>query len=119
MDDQAACLAIFLSDSKTPRDDAETERLAKEFLRDRPKSPLVADVRMKRLIFLFRLDLNLTFQAFHIYPALAVRGYVGVVEDEEDALVAATGQAFAHLGLPAPARDPAQFALFTEGEGGE
>jgi Holliday junction DNA helicase RuvB len=30
-----------------------------------------------------------------------------------------TGQAFAHLGLPAPARDPAQFALFTEGEGGE
>ena len=30
-----------------------------------------------------------------------------------------TGQAFAHLGLPAPVRDPAQFALFTEGEGGE
>ncbi len=30
-----------------------------------------------------------------------------------------TGQAFAHLGLPAPARDPAQFALFTDGEGGE
>ena len=30
-----------------------------------------------------------------------------------------TGQAFAHLGLPAPARDPAQFALFSEGEGGE
>jgi len=30
-----------------------------------------------------------------------------------------TGQAFGHLGLPAPARDPAQFALFTEGEGGE
>jgi Holliday junction DNA helicase RuvB len=30
-----------------------------------------------------------------------------------------TGQAFAHLGLPAPARDPSQFALFTEGEGGE
>src|ERR1700761_9257546 len=30
-----------------------------------------------------------------------------------------TGAAFAHLGLPAPARDPAQFALFTDGEGGE
>lgn len=30
-----------------------------------------------------------------------------------------TGQAFAHLGLPAPTRDPAQFALFSEGEGGE
>jgi Holliday junction DNA helicase RuvB len=30
-----------------------------------------------------------------------------------------TGQAFAHLGLPAPARDPAQFALFTEGDGDE
>jgi len=30
-----------------------------------------------------------------------------------------TGQAFGHLGLPAPARDPAQFALFSEGEGGE
>jgi len=30
-----------------------------------------------------------------------------------------TGQAFTHLGLPAPARDPAQFALFSEGEGGE
>ncbi len=28
-----------------------------------------------------------------------------------------TGQAFAHLGLPLPPRDPAQFALFVEGEG--
>jgi Holliday junction DNA helicase RuvB len=28
-----------------------------------------------------------------------------------------TGAAFAHLGLPAPARDPAQFGLFAEGEG--
>jgi Holliday junction DNA helicase RuvB len=27
-----------------------------------------------------------------------------------------TGTAFAHLGLPAPARDPAQFGLFAEGE---
>src|SRR3569832_816286 len=29
------------------------------------------------------------------------------------------GAAYGHLGLPAPARDPAQFALFSEGEGGE
>ena len=28
-----------------------------------------------------------------------------------------TGQAFAHLGLPTPSRDPAQFGLFAEGEG--
>jgi Holliday junction DNA helicase RuvB len=28
-----------------------------------------------------------------------------------------TGQAFSHLGLPMPARDPAQFALFAEGDG--
>ena len=28
-----------------------------------------------------------------------------------------TGQAFAHLGLPAPSRDPAQFGLFAEGDG--
>jgi len=30
-----------------------------------------------------------------------------------------TGQAFAHLGLPAPSRDPAQFGLFTEGDSDE
>jgi holliday junction DNA helicase RuvB len=30
-----------------------------------------------------------------------------------------TGAAFAHLGLPAPSRDPAQFGLFAEGEGDE
>jgi len=30
-----------------------------------------------------------------------------------------TGTAFAHLGLPAPSRDPAQFGLFAEGEGDE
>jgi holliday junction DNA helicase RuvB len=28
-----------------------------------------------------------------------------------------TGQAFAHLGLPIPSRDPAQFGLFAEGDG--
>ena len=28
-----------------------------------------------------------------------------------------TGQAFAHLGLPTPSRDPAQFGLFTESDG--
>jgi Holliday junction DNA helicase RuvB len=30
-----------------------------------------------------------------------------------------TGQAFAHLGLPTPQRDPAQFGLFSEGAGDE
>jgi Holliday junction DNA helicase RuvB len=30
-----------------------------------------------------------------------------------------TGTAFAHLGLPAPSRDPAQFGLFAEGDGDE
>ena len=30
-----------------------------------------------------------------------------------------TGQAFAHLGLPTPSRDPAQFGLFAEGDGDE
>jgi Holliday junction DNA helicase RuvB len=30
-----------------------------------------------------------------------------------------TGQAFAHLGLPMPSRDPAQFGLFAEGDGDE
>jgi Holliday junction DNA helicase RuvB len=28
-----------------------------------------------------------------------------------------TGHAFRHLGLPEPARDPAQFGLFGEGNG--
>ena len=30
-----------------------------------------------------------------------------------------TGQAFAHLGLPMPSRDPAQFGLFAQGDGDE
>jgi len=30
-----------------------------------------------------------------------------------------TGQAFAHLGLPTPSRDPTQFGLFAEGDGDE
>ena len=30
-----------------------------------------------------------------------------------------TGQAFAHLGLPTPSRDPAQFGLFAEDDGDE
>jgi outer membrane protein assembly factor BamD (BamD/ComL family) len=45
--DQEACLAIFLSDSKSPRNDEETERLAQQFLRERPKSPLRPDVLLK------------------------------------------------------------------------
>jgi tetratricopeptide (TPR) repeat protein len=46
-DDQAAYLAIFLADSKTPRNDAEVIRLGNAFVNDRPKSPLVPEVRMK------------------------------------------------------------------------
>jgi tetratricopeptide (TPR) repeat protein len=46
-DDQAAYLAIFLADSKTPRDDTEVIRLGNAFLRDREKSPLYPEVRMK------------------------------------------------------------------------
>jgi tetratricopeptide (TPR) repeat protein len=46
-DDQAAYLAMFLADSKTPRDDAEVIRLGNAFLSDREKSPLVPEVRMK------------------------------------------------------------------------
>lgn len=47
VDDHADYLAIFLADAKKPRDDAEVVRLAKEFIRTRPKSPLLAEVRMK------------------------------------------------------------------------
>jgi TolA-binding protein len=46
-DDQAAYLAMFLADSKTPRDDSEVIRLGNAFLRDREKSPLVPEVLMK------------------------------------------------------------------------
>lgn len=46
-DDRAAYLAIFLADSKTPRDDSEVIRLGNAFVRDREKSPLVPEVRMK------------------------------------------------------------------------
>jgi len=46
-DDHTAYLAIFLADEKKPRDEAEVIRLAKNYLRDRPKSALLAEVRMK------------------------------------------------------------------------
>jgi tetratricopeptide (TPR) repeat protein len=46
-DDQAAYLAIFLADSKAPRNDAEVIRLGNAFIRDRPISPLLPEVRMK------------------------------------------------------------------------
>jgi len=46
-DDQAAALAVFLSDSKSPRDDQETLRLGLEFLQNHPTSPLMPDVKMK------------------------------------------------------------------------
>ncbi|MEQ1862657.1 MAG: tetratricopeptide repeat protein [Chthoniobacteraceae bacterium] len=47
VDDRTAYLAIFLADAKKPRDDAEVIRLAKDFLRARPASALVPEVRMK------------------------------------------------------------------------
>lgn len=46
-DDQAAYLAMFLADTKTPRDDSEVIRLGNAFLRDRERSKLVPEVRMK------------------------------------------------------------------------
>jgi TolA-binding protein len=46
-DDQAAYLAMFLADSKTPRDDSEVIRLGNAFISDRGNSPLVPEVRMK------------------------------------------------------------------------
>jgi outer membrane protein assembly factor BamD (BamD/ComL family) len=46
-EDQAAYLAIFLADSKTPRDDSEIIKLGNAFLSDRKKSPLVPEIQMK------------------------------------------------------------------------
>jgi tetratricopeptide (TPR) repeat protein len=47
LDDHAAYLAIFLAAAKTPRDDAQVIRLATDFLRQRPRSRLLPEVRMK------------------------------------------------------------------------
>lgn len=47
VDDHAAYLAVFLADAKKPRTDAEVVGLAKDFLRTKPKSPLVPEIRMK------------------------------------------------------------------------
>jgi outer membrane protein assembly factor BamD (BamD/ComL family) len=47
IDDEAALLAITLADAKEPRDEAAVIRLALDFLRRRPQSRLVPDVRMK------------------------------------------------------------------------
>ena len=45
--DHADYLAIFLADAQTPRNDTRVIELSRQFLRDRPKSPLLAEVRMK------------------------------------------------------------------------
>lgn len=45
--DQTQFLAIFLADAQTPRRDEEVIKLALDFIRQRPKSPLVPEVRMK------------------------------------------------------------------------
>jgi tetratricopeptide (TPR) repeat protein len=45
--DHADYLAIFLADAQTPRNDARVIELCRQFIRDRPKSPLLAEVRMK------------------------------------------------------------------------
>lgn len=47
IDDHEAYLAIFLADAKKPRNDAELIRIAKNFIRARPKSTLLPEVRMK------------------------------------------------------------------------
>ncbi len=47
VDDHEAYLAIFLADAKKSHDDAELIRLAKDFIRGRPKSALLPEVRMK------------------------------------------------------------------------
>jgi len=45
--DHADYLAIFLADAQAPRNDTRVIELSRQFLRDRPKSPLLAEVRMK------------------------------------------------------------------------
>lgn len=47
MDDHAAYLAIFIADARKPRDDDAIINLAKTFIRERPKSALLPEVRMK------------------------------------------------------------------------
>ncbi len=45
--DQSQVLAIFLAEAQTPRRDGDVATLAQKFLRERPGSPLVPEVRMK------------------------------------------------------------------------
>ncbi|MEK0446764.1 MAG: outer membrane protein assembly factor BamD [Verrucomicrobiota bacterium] len=45
--DQAAYLAVFLADTPSARDEAKVIELGERFLRERPQSPLVAEIRMK------------------------------------------------------------------------
>lgn len=56
IDDQTQYLAIFLADAKTPRRDEEVIELATKFIRERAKSPLLAEVRMKLGQVYFRKD---------------------------------------------------------------
>lgn len=45
--DQADYLAIFLADAEMPRDERKVVKLATQFIRERPQSPHLAEVRMK------------------------------------------------------------------------
>ncbi len=56
MDEHAEYLAIFLEESKTPRDDSKVVDLGRRFLLRFPASPLVAEVRFKLGQVYFRND---------------------------------------------------------------
>jgi tetratricopeptide (TPR) repeat protein len=45
--DNADYLALFLADAQTPRNESRVIELGRQFIRERPKSPLLAEVRMK------------------------------------------------------------------------
>lgn len=46
-DEHAGYLAVFLEESKNPRDDAQVIALARQFIKDHPDSPRLAEVRLK------------------------------------------------------------------------
>lgn len=46
-EEHAGYLAVFLEESKNPRDDTQVVALARQFIKDHPDSPRLADVRLK------------------------------------------------------------------------
>ncbi len=54
--DQSQLLAVFLADSQNPRRDEEVIALAAAFIRERPQSSLIPEVRMKLGQVYFRKD---------------------------------------------------------------